>query len=337
MIDVAAAIIEKQGPDGTLVLAARRKAGAHMAGFWEFPGGKIEANETAQQCLVRELAEELTITASVGEMIGQSIHHYDTVSVRLLAYRAVQVAGEIELIDHDKLIWLAPEALDQLNWAAADIPLVKSYQLRHHTANYYQANAQTYFDERIADETTVTPSPLEANRDAFLQQLNAGDHILDLGCGSGRDSLAFLQAGYTVTAIDGCAELAELAAKRIGQPVTVISFEGLNDKQLYDGIWACASLLHCDKGQITLVLGNVINALKPGGSAYLSFKWGDDETVDDKGRFFNNYTDMSLRELLGQFDDISINRLWDESQLLRGAPQRWVNVLIGKSGGGTSL
>lgn len=317
MIDVAAAIIEKDG----LVLAARRKPGGHMAGFWEFPGGKIEAGETPQECLVRELAEELTITALVKQKVGQSIYHYDQVSVRLLAYRVEQLAGEFELIDHDKLVWLTPDKLGQLNWAPADIALVKTYQQQVQTAAFYQHHAQSYANE------TATLS-MEEYRHEFVGHIPAGGHILDLGCGGGRDSQLFIADGYKVTAIDGSPALAALAAERIGQPVEVITFVELAFDRVFDGIWACASLLHCDKGQITPVLHKVIAALKPGGSAFISFKWGDGETIDSKGRHFNHYTEASLAELMSQFTALNIIRLWRTTSSLRGIEQRWVNVLV---------
>jgi mutator protein MutT len=319
LINVAAAIIEKDG----LVLAARRKPGGHMAGLWEFPGGKIEPGETPQQCLIRELQEEFTITASVGQMVGESVYHYQSTSIRLLAYRAVHVAGEFELLDHDKLIWLVPEQLDQLEWAPADIPLVKTYQTQLQTTRFYQHNADAYAAETIA-------LPMTKNRDDFAQYLMTGSHILDLGCGAGRDSKAFIDAGFAVTAVDGCAELAQAAAIYIDQPVEVLQFAELAYDAVFDGVWACASLLHCDKTQIKPVLGNVINALKPGGVAYLSFKWGDDELTDEKGRYFNNYTADSLKQLMASFETVDITKTWTETVPLRNAQQRWLNLFFKK-------
>lgn len=119
-IDVAAAII--LGDDK--VFAARRKPGIHLAGYWEFPGGKIENGETPEQCLFRELQEELCVTTEVGDYIGESLYDYGTKVVRLIGYHVKHIDGKFELNDHDELRWLAVEELDSVEWAPADIPLV---------------------------------------------------------------------------------------------------------------------------------------------------------------------------------------------------------------------
>lgn len=123
-IDVTAAIIVKAGR----LFAARRKPGSHMAGFWEFPGGKLEPGETPEECLTRELAEEFGITVKVGTFFGESCYDYGTKVVRLLAYRVVHVAGDFELIAHDALHWLAINELDEVTWAPADVALVELYK-----------------------------------------------------------------------------------------------------------------------------------------------------------------------------------------------------------------
>lgn len=123
MIKVAAAIIEKQNT----VLAARRKPGSHQAGFWEFPGGKIEAGETPQQCLERELFEEFGIQSRIGCKVGENTHHYEDKSICLMAYIAQHTGGDFELRDHDQISWLTIDKLDSVDWAPADIPLVDAY------------------------------------------------------------------------------------------------------------------------------------------------------------------------------------------------------------------
>lgn len=319
MIDVAAAIIEKEGK----VLAARRKQGCHMAGFWAFPGGKIEPGETLAQCLRRELEEEFCIKAEVGEKVGENIHHYDTISIRLIPCKATHISGDFELIDHDKIVWLAPEKLNSLEWAPADIPLIDCYLAQLTTQSYYQQNAQLYTNE-------TKQMSIAAVRNTFLEQVNPGGHLLDLGCGSGRDSKWFIEAGYAVTPLDGSAELAALATEYIGHPVVVMPFQAMDFDNEFDGIWACASLLHCPKSQMKDVMQRVMTALKPGGVVFASFKWGNEETVDAKGRFINNYTEDSLRVLLEGIETADIIRLWSETSILRDAEQRWVSVLIRK-------
>lgn len=107
------------------MLAARRKAGKHLAGLWEFPGGKIEVDETPEQCLSRELLEEFGITCRIGPYLGESIYDYGDKIVRLVAYEARHLAGDFQLNDHDALKWLAPTELHSVDWAPADVPLLR--------------------------------------------------------------------------------------------------------------------------------------------------------------------------------------------------------------------
>ncbi|NQZ09036.1 MAG: NUDIX domain-containing protein [Algicola sp.] len=327
MIDVAAAIIEHQGK----VLVARRKPGSHNGGLWEFPGGKIEPGETARQCLMRELEEELGIQSQIGEAVGENIHYpegksegkSDGKSIRLLAYKVRHTGGEIQLHDHDQIQWLTPDQLHTLNWLPADIPLVACYKAQWTTSNYYLNNAKSYAAESQGFAVDNIHAP-------FINKLQPGAHILDLGCGSGRDSKAFIDAGFKITAIDNCEPLAKLAAQHIGQAVHQLSFLELDFDREFDGIWACASLLHCPKSQMPHVLARVMKALKPGGIAFVSFKWGDLETTDDKGRFFNNYTKTSLQALLQQNDQVYVHRIWSETTPLRDSEQRWVSAFVGR-------
>lgn len=120
-IEVAAAVIL----DNNVVFAARRRPGIHLAGYWEFPGGKIELGETPEQCLFRELHEELGVTTRIGEYIGESLYDYGSKIVRLMAYRVEHILGDFRLNDHDELRWITAEELDSITWAPADIPIVE--------------------------------------------------------------------------------------------------------------------------------------------------------------------------------------------------------------------
>ena len=95
-----------------------------MPNKWEFPGGKIENNETPEQCLKRELKEEFDIDVSVGEYLGSNIYHYDHISIELLAYRTFWEGGDINLKDHDDFKWASLKQLDNYDFAPADIPFV---------------------------------------------------------------------------------------------------------------------------------------------------------------------------------------------------------------------
>lgn len=120
MIRVTGAVIVREG----LILAARRGEGKPLAGYWEFPGGKIEPAETPEASLVRELREELRCSATVGEFITTTDYEYDFGIVSLTTYYCELISGEPELTEHSEIRWLEPSTLPELEWAPADIPAV---------------------------------------------------------------------------------------------------------------------------------------------------------------------------------------------------------------------
>lgn len=124
MIRVTAAIIIENHK----VFIAKRKPPGRMPGMWEFPGGKIEERETPEQCLKRELREELDIDVVVGDHIGTNLHQYDFYTVKLMAYRARIIAGEIKLNDHADMAWVEANDLSRYAFAPADILFVKMIQ-----------------------------------------------------------------------------------------------------------------------------------------------------------------------------------------------------------------
>jgi 8-oxo-dGTP diphosphatase len=116
---VTAAIIR----DGEKILVVRRGPGEKLAGFWEFPGGKVEHPETLQECLERELFEELDIATKVTDVVAVSDYHYENGAIKLVALKAEILHGEISLSVHDKLRWLPARDILDLKLAPADIPI----------------------------------------------------------------------------------------------------------------------------------------------------------------------------------------------------------------------
>ena len=322
LIEVTAAVIVKEGK----VLAARRGPGKNLEGYWEFPGGKLEENESPENCLERELAEEFSISSAIGDYIGESVYDYGDKVVRLLGYEVEHTGGDFELVDHDELRWLEIHDLSNLKWAPADIPLVEQYEARSRTGAYYSTNAIEYCEETSEFDVSALYRP-------FLEHLSPGAHILDLGCGSGRDSKAFREMGYNVTSVDGNAEIAAWARTLTGYPVTVKTFQQIDYKEEFDGVWASASLLHCPQAQLKNVIQRILVSMKIPAIAYISFKWGESPSVDDRGRHFTNYTTQSLNALLENFPDVQIVKIWDSEMTLRSQPQKWVYAIIRKSGG----
>lgn len=121
MKEVTAAIIFKDNR----VLIAQRAPGDKLAGQWEFPGGKIEPGETAQECLKREIREELDVDIDVLDFFGESIYAYHSGKIRLMAYWCEWVSGDFTLKVHSNIAWANYNELDLYDFAPADIPLVE--------------------------------------------------------------------------------------------------------------------------------------------------------------------------------------------------------------------
>lgn len=121
---VACALIEREG----LVLAAQRGEGMRMPLKWEFPGGKIEAGETAEACLQRELAEEMGIAVGIVRALPPHTHRYPAFTVTLYPFVCTIAAGEIALAEHRRILWLPPAELPTLDWAEADFPVIAAYR-----------------------------------------------------------------------------------------------------------------------------------------------------------------------------------------------------------------
>lgn len=122
-IQVTCAIIERDG----FVLAAQRSATMSLPLKWEFPGGKIRVEESPEECLRREIAEELDVEIAACKPLPISTHAYPTITVTLYPFTCTIVAGEIKLHEHAAVLWLPPEKLHHLDWAEADLPVLAAY------------------------------------------------------------------------------------------------------------------------------------------------------------------------------------------------------------------
>ena len=126
MVQVAAAIIKQNGK----ILIARRQKDDPLKGKWEFPGGKIMENETHEQCLKRELREELDIDIEVGDLQYSTQHMYSHIAVELFFYSASYLAGEIKLKEYRQIRWVKKEDLNKYDFPEANVPLLKTLAKR---------------------------------------------------------------------------------------------------------------------------------------------------------------------------------------------------------------
>ena len=192
------------------------------------------------------------------------------------------------------------------------------------TLDYYNKNSEEYFNSTLNVDMTNTYKE-------FLKLVPEGGKILDLGCGSGRDSMNFIKLGYEVTAVDGSKELAKKASALLGKEVIASTFEELELKEKFHGIWACASLLHIKREDLKTVLNNLYNNLDDKGVFYMSFKYGEKEYVDDKNRYFNCFTDESIISFINENTKYNILGLYiTEDKLGRVNEVKWVNLICNK-------
>ena len=165
----------------------------------------------------------------------------------------------------------------------------------------------------------------------FVELLPESADVLDLGCGSGRDALAFKNMGYQIKAMDYSEELVKQARKLTGIDVKLQSFYELNEAEVYDGIWACASLLHCERHRLVDVLQKMVHALKPNGVIYMSFKYGDQDREKD-GREFTDLNEQQAGELLDHFSQIFLVKQWISIDKRPDRTEQWLNLLWKKNG-----
>ncbi len=125
-LHVACAIIEQEGK----VLAAQRSASMTLPLKWEFPGGKIEAGESPEECLIRELMEELGVSVVIGDALPTATHGYVDFTVTLYPFTCRLTGGVITMHEHHELRWIEPQLMPGLDWAAADLPVIHTYMSR---------------------------------------------------------------------------------------------------------------------------------------------------------------------------------------------------------------
>ncbi len=196
-------------------------------------------------------------------------------------------------------------------------------RMNNNNIEYYNENAQAFYENTVNADMSFW-------RDKFESYVIDGGRILDAGCGSGRDSRAFKHHGYSVVAFDASREMCKLASELLAQEVWQMRFDEIAFDEEFDGIWACASLLHVSMKELPETLKKLHKALKDKGIMYASFKYG--EGIAERGdRTFSNFTEESAQKLMtdARFKIIE-GGITSDIRLGRGE-EKWVNVIVGKA------
>lgn len=187
---------------------------------------------------------------------------------------------------------------------------------------YYNRHAAEFYQNTVDID-------MQEYRDRFTALLPEGGCILDLGCGSGRDSAYFHSQGFDVTAMDGSKEMCSLASIHIGQEVLQLKFSEMDFEEVFDGIWANASLLHVPKSEMNEILSKIIRALKKAGILYMSFHYGDEE-IESDGRHYTNYRTKTLKELITSYKELELIEIKKSQDVLPEKDRLWIYALARK-------
>lgn len=191
------------------------------------------------------------------------------------------------------------------------------------TVSYYDNNAATYYEKTI----TADVSDL---RNRFLKYLRPNGRIIDIGAGSGRDMIYFESLGYELDGIDASKQLCDLVFKNTGILVENIRIQEWKPQKYYDGIWACASLVHLNKCDLLSWFKTAERALYKDGAIFISMKEGVENGFDADGRYFINFNDEILNSIVMENDKLIIKEDWYSKDLMERKGFRWRNVIFSK-------
>jgi len=190
--------------------------------------------------------------------------------------------------------------------------------------NYYNENSQKFIEDtfNVSMESLLTE---------FTTLLKKGAAILDIGCGSGRDSKWFLEHGYDVWAHDGSEEMVAHCQSFLKHKVELATFEEYYTDKKFDGLWACASLLHVSREKLPEVIKKYVSFLIEGGVFFMSFKLRDKDYEKD-GRLFTNFDEEGIKALVKEIPNLDIVRLFVTSDVRTDrVDEGWISVITKKT------
>ena len=191
------------------------------------------------------------------------------------------------------------------------------------TIDYYNNNAKKF----ILNTQAVSMLEIQQN---FIKRIPSGGKILDLGCGSGRDSKAFIDAGYNVVSIDGSQKMCDATCELTGKPAICSTFQEYKTDEIFDGIWACASLLHLPFDEIESVVRALSQNLTVGGCFYMSFKYGTFRG-ERNGRYFTDLDEGHFQTLIASVPLLKLEILKLSSDVRPGREnEKWLNCFCTK-------
>jgi len=189
---------------------------------------------------------------------------------------------------------------------------------------FYEQNAEDFFRRSV-------DADMARGHGEFTALLEPGARVLDAGCGSGRDALAFSRAGFQVTAIEAAPNLAALARAHAGLPIQVMTFDQIDWQGAFEGVWACASLLHVPRAELASAVRRLRDALTPGGVFWMSFKYGTGERQAGE-RTFTDLDESGARALLAEVGGLSLTSLHvTEDVRAERSGDRWLSILCRRS------
>ena len=206
-----------------------------------------------------------------------------------------------------------------MNLPEHGIPQMDIYKMNK-TIDYYNEHADSYYRNTVGVD-------LDATRLRFAAYLPPEASVIDMGCGSGRDDLAFNNMGHRAIGLDASVELVSLAMEMLGIKAFCADMSTWISGEPYDGIWSCASLMHLNDEECKRFFNNLQYNLKSGGAIYISVKSGIETGEDAAGRYLRDYTSEEIEALISTVPGLQIREIWYTEDTLNRREFKWLNII----------